>query len=95
MSSRLQSIPDSAAAIVHQLMPKAISSHHPGPLISLIWSPYLSGERPFHASYGDGGLGFLVRRETNVPQSTFVTDPGSDASSASAILPTFGLMDGQ
>jgi hypothetical protein len=25
----------------------------------------------------------------------FVTDPGSHASSASAILPTFGLMDGQ
>jgi hypothetical protein len=50
---------------------------------------------PFNLSYGDGGLGFLARRETNVPQSTFVTDPGPHVSSASAILPTFGLIDGQ
>ena len=51
--------------------------------------------RPFNASYGEGGLGFLARLETNVPQSTSVTDPGSHASSASSILATFGLMDGQ
>src|ERR1700691_6690739 len=50
---------------------------------------------PFNVSYGEGVLGFLARRETNVPQSTFVTDPGSHASSASAILSTFGLMDGR
>jgi hypothetical protein len=33
MSSRLQSIPHSAAAIVHQLMPKAISSQAPVPVL--------------------------------------------------------------
>jgi hypothetical protein len=31
MSSRLQSIPNSTAAIVHQLMPKPISSQVPDP----------------------------------------------------------------
>jgi hypothetical protein len=50
---------------------------------------------PFQVFYVEGVIGFLARRETNVPQSTFVTDPGSHAFKATAIFPTFGLMEGQ